>query len=93
MDNRKTIIENILKSFAGIRISAFYFQNKDLPYIKYWYDEVNDSLATEFLSIPFNCKTEEIDAEYVYNLLDHLEDDLITYFKTEKNVRLLVYDD
>lgn len=93
MENRKTIIERILKSFAGIRISAFYFQNTDLPYIKYWYDEVNDSLATDFVSIPFNCKTEKINAEYIYNMLDQLEDDLIEFFKSKKKVRLLVYDD
>lgn len=94
MEERTKIINNILKKIHGIRIPALFFDNKDFPYIKYWYDEKHDSLSNEYLSIDLNCYPNKILSFDLFDkLLNEMEDKLIKYFKDKKKIALIPYDD
>ena len=94
MEERTKIINNILKKFYGIRIPALFFDNRDFPYIKYWYDENHDSLSTEYLSIDLNCyPNKNLSFDLFNKLLNEMENKLIQHFKEEKKITLIPYDD
>ena len=92
MKTRKEHIEEIMHKYNGDLLPALYFDNEDVPYIAYWYDEETDSLMTAFVSVPFLSTTENIDVSFLDNLINELEKKLILYFHENKGIELYYYD-
>lgn len=89
MKTRSEIIQEILDKIYGSRIQAIFFDNDDVPYIPYWYDEMTDSFMTEYVLVPIAHNTEDINFDVIYDYIDELEGKLMEYFKNKYDIELL----
>lgn len=89
MKTRREIIQEILDKIYGSRIQAIFFDNDDVPYIPYWYDEMTDSFMTEYVLVPIAHNTEDINFDVIYDYIDELEGKLMEHFKNKYDIELL----
>lgn len=76
------------------RAPLFYFENKDVDKIAYWYNSESDSLETQYVSLSLsNYKTKDITPSLIDKLLYDLESLVIEYFKKEKGIILETFDE
>ena len=61
MKTRREIIQEAIDRFNGSRIQVIYFNNVDVPYVPYWYDDLTDKLMSQYASVITTHKSEDID--------------------------------
>lgn len=90
---RKEYIENMINEYRGDMIQAFMFDNKDIPFIMYKYDETTDCLTAGGVSVPFHYELDKITFELLDESLDNLELLLMEYYKNELGIILIYPED
>lgn len=93
MKTRSEIIQEVINKFNGNRIQVIFFNNLDIPYVPYWYEEAADALVTQYASVTITHKTEDININIIEAYISKLEDKLIKYYKDNMNIELKSYDD
>lgn len=91
---KKEIVEGVIKKLNGDRVPSLFFINEELPEADYWYNEKTDSIETEFVSMSLSkYDKSHINCETFCKLLSQMEDLIMEYFKKEKGIILINYDD
>lgn len=90
MKTRKEYIQEVIERYHGRMLQAFYYDNEDIPYIEYFYDDNDKTLVAANVSVPFEYEIAEINCHRLDRSLCELEKKLIDYYKNELGIELLV---
>ena len=90
-NKRKEYIDNALYEFRKGMAREFYYDNKEIPYVSYYYNADDDCLHADCVSIPFNYKEEDITNKIIYESLEMLDEKVREYYLS-KGIELYDYD-
>lgn len=90
---RAEIIQEMVRKYRGNMIQAFQFENEEIPYIMYDYDEESDSFVAGGVSIPFHYDLDKIDVNLIDKTLEELEGLLMEHYQNNLGITLIYPDD
>ena len=87
IETRGEMINRLWKKAHGI--SASYFLWENYPYMKYTYNEINNSIDCECgISVPIDIPTEDLTQTKLVDLIDELEIKVLNEYQDKYNIDL-----